>query len=178
MKRFFCMLLVAMMAVPCAAYAESVGEYLNRQTTEDLIIIREYIDSLIKERQENDDGFVIYNDVGIKYKSAYIQKSGGDKLVVVFDWINNSDSAASFGSKFDFEAYQDGVSLSVGIIWNFDTEFTTKIMPGKTMEGYYIWELRNTKEPVTVVFDKAWDFSNKYPNTEIVIDLSQIETKK
>ena len=177
MKRFLCLLLVFLMIAP-GACAETIGEYLNRQTTEDLIAIRDYINDLIAERQAISDGFVTYGNASIKYKDAYIKKSGNtEKIVIVFDWTNNGDSAASFGYAFDFEAYQDGVQLSVGIIWDFDTQFTTKIQPGKTLEGYYIWELRDGKTPVTVVFDKFLDLSNKYPDTKFEIDLSSIKTK-
>ena len=127
----------------------------------------------------NKDGFTVYDDSGIKFKSAYIKKSGNtNKLVIVFDWANYGDSASSFGYKFSFEAYQDGIALSVGIIWDFDTQFTTKIQPGKILEGYYIWDLKDTKKTVTIVFDKFLDMSDSYPNTEFEIDLSKIETKK
>ena len=127
----------------------------------------------------NKDGFTVYDDSGIKYKSAYIKKSGNtNKLVIVFDWVNYGDSASSFGYNFNFEAFQDGVALSVGIIWDFDTQFTTKIQPGKTLEGYYIWDLKDTKTPVTIVIDKFLDMSDRYPNTEFEIDLTKIETKK
>lgn len=219
MKHFICLLLVALMIVPCAS-AEGLGsidistlfgeksieEYSDSELNTMLLVLQ-FMESLIQTeidsrssvlatvapRQRstatpapktansliNKDGFTVYDDSGIKYKSAYIKKSGNtNKLVIVFDWVNYGDSASSFGYNFNFEAFQDGVALSVGIIWNFDTQFTTKIQPGKTLEGYYIWDLKDTKTPVTIVIDKFLDMSDRYPNTEFEIDLTKIETKK
>lgn len=184
MKRFISVLVIAVLSTMLffpSAYAATIKEYLDARELEELIAIRDYINYLIDQKQleKGDVGFVSFGDAGIKYKSAYMKNDGGEAmLVIVFDWVNNSDSGTSFGSKFSFEAYQDGFGLSTGIIWGFDTEFSTKIVPGKTIEGYYIWELRNTKDPVTVKIDRFLDLTDKYQDLELKIDLSKVEIKK
>ena len=113
-------------------------------------------------------------------------KYGGraGNLIVVIDEENNTvfsrdASELTYNKTIDLFTAMLGGTITVPTMTNdVKIKLDAGIQPGKTLEGYYIWDLKDTKTPVTIVIDKFLDMSDRYPNTEFEIDLTKIETKK
>lgn len=74
--------------------------------------------------------------------------TGDDYIEITYLFTNNSNDEASFGWKIQQTAYQDGIEIKSRII--LDSESTTDIRPGKSIEVKTAFTLRNLTDPVEI----------------------------
>lgn len=169
--------LIILMMLFSFACAENETVDITKMSIEQLTELREKIDAEIKKRNSQKStntkwDFVNFGDASFKYEQALTYENNGKKyLIVEFVWKNNSKSADCFGTILSFEAYQDGIELNRGYIFGVETNSTTKIMPGKTLNGCVVFELRNNKSDVEFVAKNMFDFFGKYNDFNLTITL-------
>ena len=105
------------------------------------------------------DGYSIYTDAGKSY------------LVVAVKWQNNTDAATSYYLHADIEAYQNGVGLDETFIRSVDDNYDRKILPGYSLQVKEIFELPNTKDPVTLIVRQLFSYWHEYTPQQFVIQI-------
>jgi uncharacterized protein YxeA len=124
--------------------AETVEQADEEQTTEAETV----------EQADEEDGKL--GDYVVDIKSSRLSKNmSGDKVVIItYGFTNNSDSAESFTSAFNAQAYQDGVEIERDYFVqddSYDSNSSTKdIKSGKTVDVEVAYTLNDTKTDVDV----------------------------
>lgn len=212
MKRFLCLLLVAMMIVPCSVAESFITsdydmsdlfdvEAIKKASTEELemsLFLIQYMEQIIQQeldsrtqkaveptstsapKQNTTSGKIKINGTnkevfvegfGITMQYAYIEsKNGKDYLVVVYSVKNYKEESSSFGLSINIDAYQNGIELDTGYLYSLETNSSTKMRTGASIEGKSVFELKNTSSAVELELNKLWNFTNAKP-TVYTIDL-------
>ena len=93
--------------------------------------------------------------------------SGNDQyLVALFSYENTKDESNAPWLDFMIKAYQDGVELERGYIYEYTYEDfkseDTNVRPGATLKFFELFELESDS-PVDIEVSEAFSFDNKAP---------------
>ena len=92
-------------------------------------------------------------------------------LLVDFTWRNAGSKADMFVINVDVKAYQDGIELHDGYLFDITTESGTSIMPGKELTVTEVFQLRGKTGKITLVLDKLIDVKNEWPSRQYEFQL-------
>lgn len=92
---------------------------------------------------------------GASFGSDY---EGNKTIIIDYSWVNDSDSASSFGANYTITVYQDGVELNEAISTDSDHTITSvlnDVKPGvaQSFQGGYVL---TSSSPVEVEITEYW----------------------
>lgn len=117
-------------------------------------------------------GYIDLGDVSVALNGCSIYREAGKSyLVVAVKWQNNTDAATSYYLHANIEAYQNGVQLNETFIRTVDDNYDRKILPGYSLQVKEIFELPNTKDPVTLIVQQLFSYWHEYTPRQFVIQI-------
>lgn len=118
-------------------------------------------------RNEKDACYFRYGTADVKLKNYKTKTVNGKTyLLVDMTWRNTGDKASMFIVNVDVKAYQDGIELHDGYLFDIDTETGTSIMPGKELTVTEVFQLRSKTGKITLVLDKLLDATHEWPSRQ------------
>ena len=155
MKKLFVFVLLATLSIISSVSAQTC-DCENLQAQIDALTAR--IEALesgapVTEAVEETSGEfeqVVVGDFTLDLIGWELKKSltGDDYIEITYLFTNNSNDTASCGWKIQQTAYQDGIEAKSRIIMN--SESTTDIRPGKSIEVKQGFTLRSLTEPIEI----------------------------
>lgn len=123
----------------------------------------ENILATVTPRDSADVGFFRFGYAEVRYKGARIKKVGSNKyLKLDFTWRNAGTETTFFAVEVDVTAFQNGVQLQEGFLFDEKSEVGTKLMPGKSIDVTKVYELREAGGKIEFTVDKLLDFNHQY----------------
>lgn len=148
MKRLISICLLFVFAV---SFAIADGIDLTAMTDDELIALRESINTELSRRQnETQDEIVVVDDSQGKlvYKRHWIEN--GNRLVIEYEYTNTTSSADSFWPSLWIDVFQDGIELD-SAYGSYETR-TPNIRPGYSYTVYQLCTLRNQTSPIEIEY--------------------------
>lgn len=106
----------------------------------------------VEEKSDTNGDFdtVVIGDFTLDFVKSELKKSltGDDYIEITYLFTNNSSETASCGWKIQETAFQDGIEIKSRIL--MDSESTTEIRPGKSIEVKSGFTLRNLIDQVEI----------------------------
>lgn len=116
-------------------------------------------------RPEKDASYFRYGNADVKLKNYRTRTVNGKMyLLVDFTWRNIGTKEDIFVINVDVKAYQDGIELHDGYLFDIYTETGTSIMPGKELTVTEIFQLRSKTGKITLILDKLLDVTHEWPS--------------
>lgn len=123
-------------------------------------------------RPAKDACYFRYANADVKFLGYRTKTVGGKMyLLVDFTWRNAGSKADMFVINVDVKAYQDGIELHDGYLFDITTESGTSIMPGKELTVTEVFQLRGKTGKITLVLDKLIDVKNEWPSRQYEFQL-------
>lgn len=187
MKKLIAVIVMLSMLAPSALAANGFYTDWSRYTDDELreIISEAQAELDRRSNPQSGGGFqknksYTVNDISFSVIGNYVYKDGNKNyLVVKINWTNNGSSAQSYLAKLSVHAYQNGVELERGYVYNLETNEMTNILPGYDINVYELFELTNNSD-VTITIDTYFDLTDKFDDiiyTVSVPDLKEIKKK-
>lgn len=190
MKKLIAFVLFALiLAFSTTAIADSLTEYLQSMSSQEFDYLYKLVNEEYARRQSNttsqetSTGNMLIGKTKLKsveycIPAAYrYSDQNGDYIIVQFDWTNTSNDSIMFVSTMVPQAFQDGVEISQGFVYNIETNSITTVLPGYGTTSYNIYKLKNNHD-VLLSVDEFMDIGNKYPNKTCTIKLNSLEQWK
>lgn len=135
---------------------------------------RDYEKDLFKEmaqrlhvRDASDALYFRYGNADVKLRNYRTKTVNGKMyLLIDFTWKNAGNQPDMFIINVDVKAYQDGIELHKGYLFDVNTETGTSIMPGKELTVTEIFQLRSKSGKITLILDKLIDATNEWPSQQ------------
>ena len=104
----------------------------------------------------------------------YVQDRNKEFAVVGLRWRNDGNGSTEYFTNLMSQAYQNGIGLDQGILFDLETNYMTSILPGYEIVSYQIFELRDHSD-ITVIIDTFADIGNLFNDVIYTIPFADLQ---